>query len=169
MSSVANDDDYLESSWTLYFHDPNDKRWDLASYQNLFTMFTASDFWGAQEPLSRDNAIGKGMWFIMRGDIFPCWDDAANIDGGCMSFILNKTDIADAWADFCEIMMCERLVKDGEDCEIVNGISVSPKNDFCILKLWLTREVASNDLEIPLEQTGIFKSNRTKIANDRVM
>lgn len=168
MSSSANDEDYLESSWTLYFHDPNDKRWDLASYHNVHTMLTASEFWGVHERLALDCAIGKGMWFIMRGDVFPCWDDAANIDGGCMSYILSKAEIADAWAAFCESMMCEEMFKEGEDSDVINGVSVSPKNDFCILKLWLTREIRPDQLSVPLSQLGIYKSNRTKIANDRV-
>ena len=72
MSSSANEEEYMESSWTLYFHDPNDKRWDMASYHNVHTMLTASEFWGVHERLALDCAIGKGMWFIMRGDVFPC-------------------------------------------------------------------------------------------------
>lgn len=165
MSSGSNE---LDSSWTLYFHDPNDKRWDFPSYHNVFTIFSASEFWGAHEVLSRDNALGKGMWFIMRDDVFPCWDDAANIDGGCMSYILGNAEVCDAWASFCEIMMCEGVVKDEDDAGVVNGISVSPKNDFCIVKLWLTREVRHDELRVPIDQVGIYKANRAKIANDRV-
>jgi hypothetical protein len=165
-SDVADD---LGSAWTLYFHDPDDRDWTLESYSRVCTVYRASEYWGVQHRLSENNAICRGMWFLMREDVFPCWDDASNIEGGCVSFMVGKSDVSRVWQEFCEKMLCERMRADGgDDSEEINGISVSPKNDFCIIKVWLRTEALGGDPEaLRVDRTGIFTSNRTKIANDK--
>lgn len=167
MSEAGGDD--LQSSWTLYFHDPDDRNWNLESYIRVCTLYRASEFWGLQHRLAENNAIGKGMWFLMREDVFPCWDDNANIDGGCLSFMVAKNDVARVWQEFCEPLMCECMrIDGGDDSDEVNGVSVSPKNDFCIIKIWLRSEAvgASDKLRVG-NHSGIFTSNRAKIASDK--
>lgn len=165
--AVADADD-LESSWTLYFHDPDDRDWNFDSYTRVCTIFRASEFWGVHHRLAENNALGKGMWFIMRDDVFPCWDDKANIDGGCVSFMVGKADVSRVWQEFCETMLCECMRADGgEDYLEINGLSVSPKNDFCIIKVWLRSDsLSSTDKLRTGSHVGIFTSNRSKIAND---
>ena len=166
---IPNESDDLDSSWTLYFHDPDDRDWNFESYSKVCTMYRAAEFWGVHHRLCENNALGKGMWFVMRDDVFPCWDDKANIDGGCLSYMVSKADVAKAWREFCEPMMCECMRRDGgDDYEEINGLSVSPKNDFCIIKIWLRTEAlgTSNAFRVG-GHAGIFTSNRTKIANDK--
>lgn len=158
----------LCSSWTLFFHDPDDRNWGVESYCRVCTVYTANEYWGVQHRLDENNAIGKGMWFLMRDDVFPCWDDQSNINGGCLSYMVSKNDVARTWQEFCELLLTERLRADGgDDAEHINGISVSPKNDFCILKVWMrTQELTAQESLRP-RRSAMFTSNRSKIANDR--
>lgn len=178
MSSPPNDDgggescDFeLDSPWTLYFHDPDDRNWNFESYAKICTVYSAREYWGVTRRLSENNAIGKGMWFFMRDDVFPCWDDKANIGGGCLSFMVNKCDVARAWQEFCEPMLCGCMRADGgADYEEINGLSVSPKNDFCILKIWLrTGSLSSPDKFRVRQSAGIFTSNMSKIAGGKIV
>lgn len=157
----------LDSTWTLYFHDPDDKDWTRNSYTNVCTICTAHEFWGVHAQLAEADAIGRGMWFVMREDVFPCWDDTTNIEGGCVSVMVNKPDVQRVWLSLCEAIMCECLRADGgNDVDEINGISVSPKNDFCIIKVWLrTDSLKPQDLRIV--SNGLFTSNRSKIASSR--
>ena len=172
MSSSQSDTDdnhevFLESTWTLFFHDPENKDWTNESYSRITTISSANEFWGVQSMLEKDARISKGMFFFMRDDVFPCWDDSSNIDGGCLSFMVPRNQVADAWMKACARMMSHCITPSADDNYKINGISVSPKNDFCILKLWMA-DTSITDvqmLNIPeLGSKSMFVANRDKIA-----
>lgn len=166
MSSGTNDDPaFLDDLWCLYFHDPDDRDWTFGSYKRICTISTAEEFWGVHNSIR--SHLDRGMFFIMREHVFPCWDDAMNIEGGCISFMSMKTNLQHEWEDMCAKMLTERLTKEDVPSEIVNGLSISPKNDFCIIKIWLANDVytESEQFDVPFN-TGMFTSNRIKIAGD---
>lgn len=163
MSSTSSDG--LASRWTLYFHDPDDGDWTRGSYTAVATMSRASEFWGVNGMLA--GAMGKGMWFVMREGVFPLWDDESNVDGGCMSYVVGKRDVEEVWTRVCELLMCECLMANGSDKDEINGASVSPKNDFCIVKIWLrTKRHGSSPESLRVPMTGgMFSANASKKKN----
>lgn len=126
-----------EDLWKLYFHDPADRDWTHASYRVVAQMSSAGELNGVHAHVG--DRWGCGMFFLMREHVFPAWDDPANLQGGCMCLKIPKTAVADFWYGVCARLMGETLVRpalaalSGEVC----GVSVSPKNFFCIVKLWL--------------------------------
>lgn len=164
------DDVFLNDVWSLYFHDPNDMNWTNSSYLNLGTISTVHDFWNHSLCL-KDN-VHKGMFFLMREHVFPCWDDPSNISGGCFSVKVLKDDMSTFWEDLCIKILGETLLKDGKRdmWNVVNGISTSPKKHFCIIKIWLGN-LELNDksfFDIMPNYYGdlLFKSNLDNITND---
>jgi len=109
------------------------------------------------------------MFFLMREHVFPCWDDKYNIDGGCVTLKVPKPEVHNVWAYLTARLVDNALLKgeeEGEDASIVNGISVSPKSYYCIVKVWLAREVdAQRDLNLPRGYHGdvLYKANRDTI------
>jgi hypothetical protein len=77
------------------------------------------------------------MLFIMRKNINPIWEDEKNKDGGCFSFKINNRFIKDIWEKLTYSLAGENLFLNSEYNEKVNGITISPKKNFCIIKIWL--------------------------------
>jgi hypothetical protein len=81
--------------------------------------------------------LQKGMFFLMRDHIFPLWDDELNKNGGVFSIKILKGNTFDAWKKIAAKTLGEVICKDRTAWERVNGISVSPKKHFCIIKIWM--------------------------------
>ena len=122
-------------NWVLWFHDPSNPDWSLESYKNIHTMSTIEDFWDLFAILD-NRKIQEGMFFIMKENIEPLWENEDNIDGGCWSYKINKRDVYQAWLELSIALCIENILKEDEEQNIINGISISPKKTFCILKVW---------------------------------
>ena len=135
----------LNSSWTLWFHRFDDNKWDLESYTKLNTFNTIQEF-SVILHLIKAKHIQNGMFFLMRDEILPMWESEDNKDGGCFSLKVFKQDIPNAWKILTTRLVNESLLKDLDKYSLVNGISISPKKTYSIIKLWFNGEEI-NDLE----------------------
>jgi hypothetical protein len=136
-------DTYLHDNWVLYFHDPNNESWTQDSYERVAVLQTVEEYVQIEHILRRN--FHKGMFFLMREHIFPLWDDENNVQGGCFAIKVIKSVADDFWIDTCTKAISETLVKDPTQLNFVNGISISPKKHFCIIKVW----VSHTDLQDP--------------------
>jgi hypothetical protein len=163
---------FLNDIWNLYFHDPYDSNWTNASYVRLATMSTIDEFW--EHFISLKGNLHKGMFFIMREYVFPCWDDENNINGGCLSIKVLKENMAEFFEDLCAKLLSEKLLSDNkiDFWNSVNGVSTSPKKSFCIIKIWLKDEVLNDKKFFNLNPNYygdiIYKSNRENITGGHV-
>lgn len=164
---------FLNDTWSCYFHNPLDENWRNESYIKMMDMGSAEDFWAFQNIVG--SHINNGMFFIMREHVFPCWDDAANINGGCLSMKILKEDMLDFWERLCSKLLTENLLKKkykNKFWNMVNGISTSPKRHFCIVKIWVAvPELASIDVfDLPCEYAGevIYKTNISNISMENI-
>jgi hypothetical protein len=71
----------------------------------------------------------------MRKDIFPNWEDPDNRNGGCLSFKVSSSNIVNEWVNLLLKCITENILTDNNENEI-NGISISPKKEFNIIKIW---------------------------------
>jgi hypothetical protein len=120
-------------SWTLYFHSPEETKWTLNTFISLGAMKTWRDFWGIIEAL-KDNSLDDGMFFMMRDPSPPLWESHQNIRGGCYSFRCQKKDAADIYLNHIIAAMLGSLA--GHPENRINGVSISPKRGFNIIKVW---------------------------------
>lgn len=127
--------DKLTSSWTLWFHSPTETSWDISSYQKIATIKTLEDFWDVYSRMTNP-IVENGMFFLMRGDIQPIWEDPKNCDGGCWSFKIYKKYIPNTWLDLSVHTVAESLTRNGSESHLITGISISPKKSFSIIKIW---------------------------------
>jgi hypothetical protein len=158
---------YLNDVWAFYFHDPYDSNWTNESYKLLGTVGTAEEFWQHHEQVKGD--VSKGMFFLMRDYVFPCWDDPANLEGGCLSIKVLKDNVSEFWEDICIKIMGETLLKPEhkEKWNLINGVSTSPKKHFCIIKIWVKDDSICDKDFFDLIQSYygdiLFKLNRDNI------
>lgn len=123
----------FKHKWTLWFHDVKDTNWDESSYQKLYIIHGTKDF---SEILNTIPTFTAGMFFLMKDDIFPRWEDIHNISGGYWSFRVTKKHCDKIWKNLMAALIGETLMKEMQNMDEVTGISVSPKINNCILKIW---------------------------------
>lgn len=157
----------LNDIWSLYFHDPQDNNWNYDSYIKLCDISTVEEF--VEVNNLTKNKVYAGMFFLMREYVFPCWDDENNIKGGCLSLKVPNEEIAEVWTALAHRVLGENVLKDGqqENWNHVNGISISPKKYYCIIKIWM-KDVNINDrlhFRLPYQVKGevLFKTNQASI------
>lgn len=195
MSTSSDDPYYFDEGWTAYFHDPADPDWTTGSYVRLCNVSSTEDYASLRYALK--DKVAKGMFFLMREEVFPCWDDAHNIDGGCLSMKLPKTEAPLFWDALCQRVLggcltsasasrfhfttkCDdkgekEYKQDGEEgddeneCDIINGVSISPKTYFSIVKVWTSREIPATALHLPRGLHGevLYKPNRDTIRDSQ--
>lgn len=140
----TDEDVFINDVWTHFFHDPYNQDWTTNSYIPLNDISTVKDMW-TTVAATKDKLKG-GMFFIMRADTFPCWDDKSNINGGCISMKVLKEYLTEFWERLCVSLMGETLLvpQHRHNWNVVNGISTSPKRYFSVVKIWLrTKEYPS--------------------------
>lgn len=142
----------LESNWTLWYHNPSDKNWDLKSYKNIIEINCLEDFCTLKNSWNKCLPdVTEGMFFFMRKKndtiIYPQWEDKNNRKGGYWSVKISKEDSESVWYELIMYIIGETLTS-GKYCSSgINGISISPKKYFCILKIWNNdKNFKENDL-----------------------
>ena len=122
----------LNTSWTFYYHDPENSKWSIDSYIKIQSFNTIDDFWSIYSKLP-SRSFHLGMFFLMRNNILPTWEDPANMNGGCWSYKISILDVYQLWLDLSIYTVSEHLSKKNQ---YITGISISPKKGFCIVKIW---------------------------------
>jgi len=125
----------FQSSWILWYHDPENSDYSLSGYVRIADLSTPQQFWSLVDAIPKD-AWECGMFFFMKAGYKPLWDSPENQNGGSWS---KKVDISNIQNVFIELMVeCvanELLTKQKES---LAGITVSPKGQFSIVKIWNT-------------------------------
>ena len=134
----------LNNKWTLWLHLPYDTDWSINSYKKVTTFDTLEDCIILIENINKE-IIEKCMLFIMKNNIKPIWEDVENSKGGCLSYKINTENVYNVWKKLNYYLIGETLIDDKDIMDNINGISISPKKNFCIIKIWLT-EILDEDI-----------------------
>ena len=134
-------DSQFNNSWVIWYHNPSNNNWDIKSYENVFEINNLQELSNFNNSMHFLPPITQAMFFIMRKKneyeyIYPMWEDDNNKFGGCWSFKIENEKILEIWKVFLIYLAGENLGKTKEASEQFNGISFSPKNGFCIVKIW---------------------------------
>ena len=126
----------LNTSWILWYHSVKDTIWTKSSYKQFYRFQTLFDY-NLFKSIIQLNHLQNGMFFLMREDIFPNWEDPDNSGGCCISFKIPGNKLKE---EFCKILLyclTEDILKDPDNFEELNGLSISPKKEFNIAKIWM--------------------------------
>jgi len=127
----------LHDKWNVYYHLPDNNAWDLASYTVLMDKVSSVESVIALSKEIHDNVIRNCMLFVMRDGISPMWEDKKNRDGGCFSYKVSNKFVPEVWNNLFYCLTGESLCINSQHNKYVNGITISPKKNFCIIKIWL--------------------------------
>lgn len=85
-----------------------------------------------------DAIIKYSMLFLMKKGIAPMWEDKNNRNGGAFSYkVLNKT-VPEVWKELMFRACANTLMVEHKNMDNVNGITISPKRSFSIVKCWMS-------------------------------
>ena len=129
----------IESKWFMWFHSINETKWTKETYKKIINITNLLDYHFLKKNFEQQH-LQNGMFFIMRDDIFPTWEDPENRLGGCISFKINSNDILESWSKLFLHLISENIMNDEKLFDEINGISIAPKKEFNIIKIWLRND-----------------------------
>jgi len=142
----------LNDEWVLWAHLPHDIDWTLTSYKKIIKINSIESALSIFENLP-EALVKNCMLFLMRKGINPVWEDEKNKTGGCFSYKINSKNAQTIWNNLSYTLLGETLTSK-EFSSYLNGITISPKKNFCIIKIWTANceinnpEVITNIMEL---------------------
>ena len=154
----------LSNTWDLYYHSPNDTNWKLSSYKSIMKDISSVEEVLALNEKINDQVVKHSMLFLMRSGISPLWEDPRNRKGGCFSFKVINKQVNEIWKKLFYSICGESLCINNDNNKYVNGITISPKKHFCIVKIWFANCELQNpniliDIDNLQKQGCLFKKH----------
>jgi hypothetical protein len=137
LDTILPSDKKLIDKWDLYYHLPYDKSWDISSYKKIMENIDSVEKLIAINESLPELVIKHCMLFVMKAGITPMWEDPKNRNGGCFSFKVINKQVYGVWKSLFYAICGETLCVDKKYNSVINGITISPKKNFCIIKIWL--------------------------------
>lgn len=123
----------IPEKWVLWYHSINDTQWGKETYKNIYTISSLYDYQYIIDVYKQDH-YQNGMFFCMKEGIFPNWEDPDNREGGCLSFKISSKYVLKEWNEL--LLKCITGHTLSSNNIEINGISISPKKEFNIIKIW---------------------------------
>ena len=142
----------LKGNFKIWYHSINDNNWELESYKNLFTINNLIDYYFLINNFKKIH-YHNSMIFIMKDDIKPIWEDKENKDGGFISLKISSKVLLEKWNYILSKFISNDLFL--KDNNIINGISISPKKEFNIIKIWINKDINNYKGYLNMEKMDI--------------
>lgn len=146
----------IKNEWTLWYHSINENKWGKSSYKELFRVKDLYEVHLIFDTF-KQNHYQNGMFFLMKDRIFPNWEDPSNRMGGCLSFKISSKNVIDEWKSIFLKCVLETLLKDDNDK--INGLSISPKKEFNIVKVWFSETIDYKNKFIEKNKSELILEN----------
>jgi len=140
----------LSDTWTCWVHLPNDNNWTLSGYKKICTFNIAEHAILLNEHMGEE-LLKHCMIFLMKDGVDPMWEDKQNRNGGSFSYKVSNKSVHKIWKRIYLMLIGKTLTSDKAHRKIT-GITLSPKKNFCILKIWFTNCDETNpEIIYPIE------------------
>ena len=152
----------LQNKWHLWAHLPHDTDWSSKSYQQVCLFESVEETIAISETLP-EQLVKNCMLFIMKDDIMPMWEDPKNRNGGCFSYKISNKHVCETWKELSYVLLGETISSNPAFVNDVTGIKISPKKNFCIIKIWTATcqnqnpTIITNDVKNIIPQGCLFK------------
>jgi len=154
----------LKHLWNLWAHLPQDPDWTVKSYKKVCQFKHLEETIAITESLP-EGLVQNCMLFLMKDGITPMWEDVRNRNGGCFSYKVSNKNVFEAWRDLTYVLTGETVSANTAFVNSVTGITISPKKNFCIIKIWMTNcdhqnpQTVSTEVKHLIPQGCLFKKH----------
>ncbi len=145
----------LQNKWNLWAHLPQDTDWTVKSYRLIYNLKTLEDAIVMAET-TPDPLIKACMLFVMKDGITPMWEDPKNRNGGCFSYKVSNKNVCEVWRELNYVLVGETISANSSFVNCVTGITISPKKNFCIIKIWMTNCDFQNPATVTTDVKGLI-------------
>ena len=145
----------LRNKWMLWAHLPQDNDWSVKSYRLISSIKTLEDSIAMTET-TPDPLIKACMLFVMRDGIAPMWEDPKNRNGGSFSYKVSNKNVCEVWRELNYVLVGETISNTSSFVNCVTGITISPKKNFCIIKIWMSNCDNQNPANVTAEVKGLI-------------
>ena len=163
-TNTSNEFHQLSKSWVLYAHLPHDTDWSLKSYKEIYEINTVEGAIAITETLP-EVLIKNCMLFIMQKGVAPMWEDIKNRQGGSFSYKIANKNVLEVWRELSYVLVGGTISNHSSFVANVTGITISPKKNFCIIKIWMSNcanqnpAIVTNAVSGLIPQGCIFKKH----------
>jgi hypothetical protein len=84
------------------------------------------------------------------------WEDPKNRNGGCFSYKVSNKNVCDVWKELNYVLVGETISAEYSFVNCVTGITISPKKNFCIIKIWMSNCDFQNPASVTTEVKGLL-------------
>ena len=144
----------LRDKWSWYYHLPDDSNWDISSYVLITSGIEEPEHLITINETVTDVIVKNAMLFVMKQGIKPIWEDEKNRHGGYLSFKVINKFVFPVWKSMVYAVCGQTFFSRLEDNATINGISISPKKTFCIIKVWLCNSSCKDSPIMPINHLG---------------
>jgi hypothetical protein len=144
----------LADKWTMWAHLPHDIDWSIDSYKKIYTIGSVEGAIAITETLP-EVLVKNCMLFIMREGIKPIWEDPKNRNGGCFSYKIANKNVYEVWRDISFALVGGSISTQASFVSNVTGITISPKKNFCIIKIWMSTCTNQNPSIVTADVKGL--------------
>ena len=144
----------LPNRWTLYHHDPENKDWDMSGYDVVMSVVRTEEALALCNYIS-DDSIKHTMWFLMKEQIQPRWEDPENVTGGYYQYRVANKYAVDVWRALflhcCSGGLLALTSSGGDDTPsniVTLGCTASGKSDLSPKDLSNFKEIQVNGVSI---------------------
>jgi hypothetical protein len=145
----------LRNKWNLWAHLPQDSDWSVKSYRLISSIKTLEDSIVMTET-TPDPLIKACMLFVMKDGIAPMWEDPKNRNGGSFSYKVSNKNVCEVWRELNYVLVGETISNTSSFVNCVTGITISPKKNFCIIKIWMSNCDNQNPANVTTEVKGLI-------------
>jgi len=154
----------LRYRWKLWAHLPQDPDWTAKSYKLISPLTTVEETIAITETLP-EALVKNCMLFVMKDGIAPMWEDPKNRNGGCFSYKVTNKNVVEVWRDLTYVLVGDTISTNSPFVSSVTGITISPKKNFCIVKVWMTNcdhqnpKIVTNEIKNLIPEGCLFKKH----------
>ena len=130
------------TKWNIWYHSIKDNNWSNDSYKKIFEINNLYALFFFCDSINNTHLFNS-MIFVMRDGIFPTWEDKNNKNGCLLCYKIKSDNILKEYTNIIKSLVSENIHKNSDKFNLINGISISPKKEFNILKIWIRDK--SND------------------------
>jgi hypothetical protein len=152
---TTNEHHRLAHSWNLYAHLPHDTDWTLKSYKEIYEIDSVEGAIAVTETLP-EVLVKNCMLFIMQKGVSPMWEDPKNRQGGSFSYKVANKNVCEVWRDLTYVLVGETISNQASFVANVTGITISPKKNFCIIKIWMSNCANQNPAIVTSNVRGLI-------------
>ena len=154
-SSSSSSTHKLNTRWNLWAHLPQDTDWSVKSYKLIYNLKTLEDALVMTET-TPDPLIKACMLFVMKDGIAPMWEDPKNRNGGCFSYKVSNKNVCEVWRELNYVLVGDTISSNSSFVNCVTGITISPKKNFCIIKVWMSNCDYQNPATVTSDVKGLI-------------